>query len=458
MFEPPPGFRSVDTTSLKSSGGHSILEKTQLMGKQIWYITAPAGVPVTKIQEVALDSIVKHEAILNHDGLSYGLIEDQEMIRHNVALLPGEQGYSVLKPSIDKSFRLQQIVELPNLTKNATNQNTGSDAAASYSIPAAKKPRPQPKGLKMRYKPSGFGEGDLGISGSSDEEEDEDGENTADTELVQEAVTSVADSKRTTQAPSHIHTVQNVPKPPISVQSTKEAPKLDKGATREEKQKRKKEKPVSGKGVDTTSTLSHPIEDKPTWRTPILPPSKTKAVPTDNMASPRKEEEKKKSKVEGKQLAQSIGETKILPPSLRQASTVINSSSPPKETTNGKNKQADSRSVEAFRQTPIPLPSAKRVSDIKTPSPSHQKQTAKHGNSESAPSQSIRQTPILTPSMKAALAAKSTSSSQPSADKDKGAKAKSNNNDASMSPGKKRKTEKEDPSSEVRKKKRKETA
>jgi len=63
-------------------------------GKQIWHITAPAGVPVERVQEVALEQISNGEAVLTHKNIDYGFFagEANETASLQV-MVPGPEGY-----------------------------------------------------------------------------------------------------------------------------------------------------------------------------------------------------------------------------------------------------------------------------------------------------------------------------------------------------------------------------
>lgn len=43
-----------------------------LEGKQIWHITAPAGLSLKELKEIAMGKVMSGEAILDYKGTSYG--------------------------------------------------------------------------------------------------------------------------------------------------------------------------------------------------------------------------------------------------------------------------------------------------------------------------------------------------------------------------------------------------
>lgn len=65
-----------------------------LQGKQIWHITAPAGVSLKDLKELAMDKAMDGEAILNYKGTDYGFgkTEKSEEVAREV-LVPQGVGY-----------------------------------------------------------------------------------------------------------------------------------------------------------------------------------------------------------------------------------------------------------------------------------------------------------------------------------------------------------------------------
>ncbi|KAF2263525.1 hypothetical protein CC78DRAFT_617593 [Lojkania enalia] len=167
-YVPPKGFEALSIPIKASSPAVTIFE--QLEGKRIWHITAPAGVPIREIKQVALDQALKGEAILNYKGIDYGFsTEENEAGARNI-LLPHQNGYKTVSAPITQTLRLQQVIRLPHLNLKQADPNLGSEAAASITQSTIRAPRPQLKGLRMHYFPSGFGDEEPGTLGSSDSE------------------------------------------------------------------------------------------------------------------------------------------------------------------------------------------------------------------------------------------------------------------------------------------------
>jgi hypothetical protein len=75
-YVPPKGFTPValnDKTVSKSAGLFNNLE-----GKQIWHITAPAGVSLKDLSELAMDKAMKGDAILRYKGTDYGFSQTEK--------------------------------------------------------------------------------------------------------------------------------------------------------------------------------------------------------------------------------------------------------------------------------------------------------------------------------------------------------------------------------------------
>ncbi|KAI9822463.1 MAG: hypothetical protein M1827_000182 [Pycnora praestabilis] len=179
-YQPPPGFQAISTFSQSSSKASKLLTSSKLDAKQLWYITAPASVPITSIKEVALDSINKGGLTLSHDGADYGFTTSSEGERTRTKLLVPSQsgdGYRLAPINITQRLHLQQMIRVPSLTNGKPSPSAdGSQSGVTIKTPAVKPVRPQPQGLKMRFRPFGFGNGTAGKIGSSSSSTDDSGE------------------------------------------------------------------------------------------------------------------------------------------------------------------------------------------------------------------------------------------------------------------------------------------
>ncbi|PSS09061.1 hypothetical protein M430DRAFT_53620 [Amorphotheca resinae ATCC 22711] len=159
-YSPPTGFKSASVNGTTKSS--QLFKESNLQGKQIWYITAPASAPLSSIEELSLLDIKEHRKVLSHKGDNYGFFEDEsEATAITKVLVPSssDDGYRSAKTPVNKILHLQQIVQPPSLPQITT--------------PAKKPVRQQPRGLKMRFRPIGFSNGDMGRIGSSSSSEGE---------------------------------------------------------------------------------------------------------------------------------------------------------------------------------------------------------------------------------------------------------------------------------------------
>ncbi|KAF2661589.1 hypothetical protein K491DRAFT_673889 [Lophiostoma macrostomum CBS 122681] len=167
-FVPPKGFAPLSTPVDVSTQAINMFQT--LTGKQIWHITAPAGISISDVKEVVMEKAQNGEAAFTQKGIDYGFAveQDEEVARH--VLIPRSNGYRAVETKIGRTLHLQEVPRLPRLSSKQADQNLGSEAAASITRSTIKAPRPQVKGLKMRYFHSGFGNQGPGTIGSSDSE------------------------------------------------------------------------------------------------------------------------------------------------------------------------------------------------------------------------------------------------------------------------------------------------
>jgi hypothetical protein len=168
-YVPPKGFNLVplnDKTVSKTAGLFD-----NLQGKEIWHITAPAGVSLKDLSKVDMDKAMGGEAVLSYKGTDYGLVKTEKSEDGTRDIfVPRKNGLDPVAARISHTLRLRTVVRLPQLSSKQANQNTGSEAAASITRSTIRAPRPQLTGLKMRFLPTGFSGSEGGILGDSDDE------------------------------------------------------------------------------------------------------------------------------------------------------------------------------------------------------------------------------------------------------------------------------------------------
>lgn len=165
-FKPPPGFKPTKKQSA-SSNVSSIL--SDLRGKQVFHITAPSFLPLSKVKEASLGKILQGEPVLQFDGVDYGIPQGsinqgeddgKALLLHD----PKTQKYYNTPVSNIPSYHVQEMLSLP------ADNGTASLATKDYEKPTRK----QVKNLKMRFRPVGSGNAPPETIGSSSESEAED--------------------------------------------------------------------------------------------------------------------------------------------------------------------------------------------------------------------------------------------------------------------------------------------
>lgn len=81
-YLPPSGFelRNIEEASKASK----LFSKENLKGKQIFYITAPASVPISSVKKMSLRDAKMRKTAVSHEGDDYAFIEDSS--KENSAL------------------------------------------------------------------------------------------------------------------------------------------------------------------------------------------------------------------------------------------------------------------------------------------------------------------------------------------------------------------------------------
>ncbi|KAI9373291.1 DNA-directed RNA polymerase I subunit RPA34.5-domain-containing protein [Aspergillus egyptiacus] len=165
-YKPPVGFKAAKNQSPPSSTS----SLSDLNGKQVFHITAPAALPLSKIKEVSLAQAMKGEPIMEHNGVSYGIpVDSLKHANENPQTLlvydSKTQKYHSTTTNIP-TYHIQEVIGLPG---GAEYDEASVKAAKALEKP----PRKQPKHLKMRFRPVGSGDGPPETLGSSSESEGE---------------------------------------------------------------------------------------------------------------------------------------------------------------------------------------------------------------------------------------------------------------------------------------------
>ncbi|GAB1200153.1 DNA-directed RNA polymerase I subunit RPA34.5-domain-containing protein [Aspergillus pseudonomiae] len=165
-YRAPSGFKAAKKQSPPSSSTTSLL--SDLRGKQVYHITAPAFLPLSKVKEISLGKVMKGEPVMKHEGVQYG-IPAESITQSDVggkALLLYDSKSQTYYTTSTKDIRSYHVQELINLPERSEENDTVLEAAKEQIKP----PRKQPKHLKMRFRPVGSEQVPPETLGSSSEE------------------------------------------------------------------------------------------------------------------------------------------------------------------------------------------------------------------------------------------------------------------------------------------------
>ncbi|KAJ5590931.1 hypothetical protein N7450_004903 [Penicillium hetheringtonii] len=167
-YKAPAGFKPANKQATPSSSSSSLL--SDLRGKQVIHITAPASLPLSKVKEISMSKIMKGEPILEFEGVKYGIpaesITEEGSEGKNLLVYDQDTQSYVNKSDNVPSYQIQEMFSLPG--------SLGGDIAKVEALrDTVKPPRPQPKKLKMRFRPVGSLPSEPETLGSSSESESE---------------------------------------------------------------------------------------------------------------------------------------------------------------------------------------------------------------------------------------------------------------------------------------------
>jgi hypothetical protein len=77
IYNPPDGFAILTENNNGNQKVAEVFSRTNLAGKQLWYITAPASVPISSVKQVSLQDVQLGKPALSLGGRDYGFVQDQ---------------------------------------------------------------------------------------------------------------------------------------------------------------------------------------------------------------------------------------------------------------------------------------------------------------------------------------------------------------------------------------------
>ena len=155
LYQPPNGFAKRTSDVSDTSPANSIL--SEVGNRPVWYITAPASLPLSTLKEFSMSAIGQGTPVMNHRGRDYGISKTKMQGPKQETVLQPSGGAGTMQQSPLQFSQSYQIYELPI---NARQEDTGTahtPLTAVEFVPGryAKPVRQQPQGLRMRYHPFG---------------------------------------------------------------------------------------------------------------------------------------------------------------------------------------------------------------------------------------------------------------------------------------------------------------
>ena len=119
----------------------------------MWHIIVPASLSIDTVKKVSMQSVLKGEVALSHNGVDYGFVEKREKEHLTDRILVPElerNSYRNISSAIARTLYMQQRIHRPS----TYSPSSGSRAITSQTS-QKKYVRQQPADLRMRYKPFG---------------------------------------------------------------------------------------------------------------------------------------------------------------------------------------------------------------------------------------------------------------------------------------------------------------
>ncbi|KAJ0285612.1 hypothetical protein Brms1b_004202 [Colletotrichum noveboracense] len=366
-----PGFVGKDFILRKAQGdedGKDMVDffaKARADGKQLWYFTAPASVPINVIEklEIPMDKVKKGQPIFKHNSEDYTVNQDDGSTSIQL-IIPNKKGarYEPAPHKVDNVLHFKRVTQLP-----------GGDPRVNTRAIEPSAVRPQPPNLTARFRPIGVTDdtpmGNIGVDASSDE---------SDVEMT--AAPAVSSSKKSKQA-AKSQDAMDIDEPTPKAKKTSKKEKKSKTASEPAQNSQptiievpnsqpltsKKEKKSSKKRRDSIESISSvgsnpKPEPKKAAATPKSSKRKHSSEDDQDSASAQLEQETLSAEKKAKKAKT---ETAILPPTIPKAGFSFSSLGSPAPTSTPQSTK--SKSSKKTKETPIQPP--KRQSIVPIPMP-----------------------------------------------------------------------------------------
>jgi hypothetical protein len=109
-YKPPVGFERASLEGTPKA--EHMFKRSSLEGKQIWYFTAPASLPVSAIAQMSWKDATDGKPIINHNGNEYGFMRDSaEDKTYTKIMVPdgSDDGYRTGKISTKRTDALVKL-------------------------------------------------------------------------------------------------------------------------------------------------------------------------------------------------------------------------------------------------------------------------------------------------------------------------------------------------------------
>lgn len=96
-YIPPSGFEAVAPSRDAAMSSSQFFSNQNLAGKQVWYITAPASVPISAIKKVSLQDVSLGKPSVFLNGQDYGFVENKTEDRGHAKIMIPDKSSSTYR-------------------------------------------------------------------------------------------------------------------------------------------------------------------------------------------------------------------------------------------------------------------------------------------------------------------------------------------------------------------------